>query len=42
MLHHQHHRGAGNRFRSSVAEQVIHEHPPCSILLARPPQTAAG
>ena len=33
---HQHHRGAGNLFRSSVAEQIIHQHPPISILLARP------
>jgi nucleotide-binding universal stress UspA family protein len=32
----QHHRGASG-FRSSVAEQVIHQHPPYSILLARPP-----
>lgn len=38
ILGHQHHRGAGNLFRSSVAEQVIQQHPPCSILLARPPQ----
>jgi nucleotide-binding universal stress UspA family protein len=38
VLGHQHHRGAGNAFRSSVAEQVIHQHPPLSILLARPPQ----
>ena len=37
VLGHQHHRGAGNMFRSSVAEQVIHQHPPISILLARPP-----
>ena len=37
VLGHQHHRGAGNVFRSSVAEQVIHQHPPISILLARPP-----
>ena len=37
VLGHQHHRGAGNVFRSSVAEQVIRQHPPISILLARPP-----
>ena len=37
VLGHQHHRGAGNAFRSSVAEQVIHQHPPISILLAQPP-----
>jgi nucleotide-binding universal stress UspA family protein len=33
------HRGSGG-FRSSIAEQVIHQHPPYSILLARPPQQA--
>jgi nucleotide-binding universal stress UspA family protein len=37
VLGHQHHRGTGNVFRSSVAEQIIHQHPPISILLARPP-----
>jgi nucleotide-binding universal stress UspA family protein len=37
VLGHQHHRGAGNQFRASVAEQVIRQHPPYSILLARPP-----
>ena len=37
ILGHQHHRGAGNLFRASVAEQIIHRHPPISILLARPP-----
>jgi nucleotide-binding universal stress UspA family protein len=37
VLGYQHHRGPGG-FRSSVAEQVIHRHPPYSILLARPPQ----
>lgn len=37
VLGHQHHRGVGNAFRSSVAEQVIRQHPPISILLARPP-----
>jgi nucleotide-binding universal stress UspA family protein len=37
VLGHQHHRGVGNAFRSSVAEQVIRQHPPVSILLARPP-----
>jgi nucleotide-binding universal stress UspA family protein len=41
VLGHQHHRGAGGTFGSSVAEQVIHEHPPYSILLARPPVAAA-
>ena len=33
------HRGPGG-FRSSVAEQVIHQQPPYSILLARPLQRA--
>jgi nucleotide-binding universal stress UspA family protein len=47
VLGHEHHRGPGNAFRASVAEQVIRHHPPCSILLARPPGpdaagTAAG
>ena len=37
VLGHQHHRGTGGAFRSSVAEQVIRQHPPISILLARPP-----
>ena len=37
VLGHQHHRGAGNVFRSSVADWIIHHHPPFSILLARPP-----
>jgi nucleotide-binding universal stress UspA family protein len=37
VLGHEHHRGPGQGFRSSVAESVIHHHPPCSILLARPP-----
>jgi nucleotide-binding universal stress UspA family protein len=37
VLGHEHHRGPGNAFRASVAEQVIRHHPPCSILLARPP-----
>ena len=37
VLGHQHHRGAGHLFRASVAEQVIRQHPPYSILLARPP-----
>jgi nucleotide-binding universal stress UspA family protein len=40
VLGHQHHRGRGGTFGSSVAEQVIHQHPPYSILLARPPQPA--
>jgi nucleotide-binding universal stress UspA family protein len=39
VLGHEHHRGPGNAFRASVAEQVIRHHPPCSVLLARPPQT---
>jgi nucleotide-binding universal stress UspA family protein len=39
VLGYQHHRGPGG-FRSSVAEQVIHQHPPYSILLARPPLRA--
>jgi nucleotide-binding universal stress UspA family protein len=39
VLGYQHHRGPGG-FRSSVAERVIHQHPPYSILLARPPQRA--
>ena len=38
VLGHQHHRGAGNAFRSSVADWIIHHHPPFSILLARPPR----
>jgi nucleotide-binding universal stress UspA family protein len=38
VLGHQHHRGVGNAFRASVAEQVIRQHPPYSILLARPPR----
>ncbi len=37
VLGHQHHRGAGKVFQTSVAEQVIRQHPPISILLARPP-----
>jgi nucleotide-binding universal stress UspA family protein len=37
VLGHQHHRGPAG-FRSSVAEQVIRQHPPYSILLARPSQ----
>jgi nucleotide-binding universal stress UspA family protein len=40
VLGHEHHRGPTNAFRASVAEQVIRQHPPCSILLARPPQSA--
>jgi nucleotide-binding universal stress UspA family protein len=39
VLGHQHHRGASNVFRSSVADWIIHHHPPFSILLARPPAT---
>jgi nucleotide-binding universal stress UspA family protein len=39
VLGHEHHRGPANAFRASVAEQVIRHHPPCSVLLARPPQT---
>ena len=42
VLGHQHHRGSGGVFRSSVAEQVIHQHPPMSILLARPPTAVKG
>ena len=38
VLGHQHHRGASNAFRSSVADWIIHHHPPFSILLARPPR----
>lgn len=38
VLGHQHHRGAGSAFRSSVADWIIHHHPPFSILLARPPR----
>lgn len=41
VLGHEHHRGPGNAFRASVAEQVIRHHPPCSILLARPPDLDA-
>lgn len=37
VLGHQHHRSAGHVFRSSVAEQIVRQHPPYSILLARPP-----
>jgi nucleotide-binding universal stress UspA family protein len=40
VLGHQHHRGPGHGFRASVAEHVIRQHPPYSILLARPPQSA--
>jgi nucleotide-binding universal stress UspA family protein len=40
VLGHEHHRGPTNAFRASVAEQVIRHHPPCSILLARPPVPA--
>jgi nucleotide-binding universal stress UspA family protein len=40
VLGYQHHHGPGRGFRASVAEQVIHQHPPYSILLARPPQSA--
>ena len=43
VLGHQHHRGAGRLFHASVAEQVIRQHPPISILLARPPtETRSG
>lgn len=38
VLGHEHHRGPGWGFRSSVAEQVIHQHPPYSVLLAKPPE----
>lgn len=37
VLEYQHQRDGGYVFRNSVAEQVIHQHPPISILLARPP-----
>ena len=37
VLGHQYHRGVGNVFRTSVAEQIIRQHPPISILLAQPP-----
>ncbi len=40
VLGHEHHRGPGNAFRASVAEHVIRQHPPYSILLARPPVRA--
>jgi nucleotide-binding universal stress UspA family protein len=40
VLGQEHHRGPGQGFRSSVAEKVIHKHPPYSILLARPTQPA--
>jgi nucleotide-binding universal stress UspA family protein len=40
VLGEEHHRGPGRGFRSSVAERVIHQHPPYSILLARPSQPA--
>ena len=40
VLGHQHHRGPGNAFKASVAEKVIRHHPPCSILLAKPPDPA--
>ena len=42
VLGHQHHRGVGNLFQSSVAERVIRRHPPYSILLARPPATSGN
>jgi nucleotide-binding universal stress UspA family protein/predicted nucleic acid-binding Zn ribbon protein len=42
VLGHQHHRGAGNLFQSDVTERVIRQHPPCSILLTRPPGLPAG
>jgi nucleotide-binding universal stress UspA family protein len=38
VLGQEHHHGPGRGFRSSVAEKVVHEHPPYSILLARPSQ----
>jgi nucleotide-binding universal stress UspA family protein len=40
VLGHQHHRGAGNVFRSSVGDWIIHHHPRFSNLLARPPAQA--
>lgn len=36
VLGHQHHRG------SRTAERIIHQHPPYSVLLARPPQRAGA
>ena len=40
ILGYEHHRGPGGRFAASAAERVIHQHPPYSILLARPPLRA--
>ena len=40
LLEYQHHREEGYVFRHSVAEQIIHQHPPISILLARPPTSS--
>jgi nucleotide-binding universal stress UspA family protein len=40
VLGHQQHRSAGNAFRSSVADWIIHHHPPFSNLLDRPPARA--
>ena len=40
VLEYQHHREGGYVFRHSVAEQVIHQHPPFSILLVRPPASS--
>jgi nucleotide-binding universal stress UspA family protein len=42
VLGEEHHRGPGRGFRSSVAEKVIHQHPPYSILLARPAPIAGA
>lgn len=36
VLEYQHQRDGGHLFRHSVAEQIINQHPPISILLARP------
>lgn len=37
VLEHEYHVGAGQGFATSVAEQVIRQHPTLSILLAKPP-----
>ena len=37
VLEYQHHRAGGYVFRHSVAEQIINQHPPISILLSRSP-----
>ena len=40
VLGYQHHRSAGGLFGSSVADWIIHHHPPFSLLLPRPPARA--